>query len=364
MTKRSAESRSPEFKSEMMSFSDQLAKIWERTHPEAIVQTCDEQKSVKQDLEHRESAIADKELADALREYGIDPEKITFVGELNLADENHEPQFEKVFKVAVESHFSNERLPEGYGYEGGAARSLLMRALEIDLTYTPRDLDIIRLSDEEPSPGADDEISQKLMLDDYAKGHRVEVVGKEEKYFATRDLSINQLLATDTEIIATRQCILDTVRKIIRPTEFERNRFAESGSLGPKMLSKILRFYVQSIHRYDSAVIEDVEDWEFENYFINPFYLALHLDKAFETGNDVAESYVDELIARGQLPEYIEDAADAANYLAELIKGGNFYYRHAPTEQFETEADWISELEDEFELLPKFRGTGKSRGEK
>ncbi|MFH1632265.1 MAG: hypothetical protein ABIA47_04615 [bacterium] len=47
-------------------------------------------------------------------------------------------------------------MPAGYGYEGGAARSLLMRALEIDLTYTPRDLDIIRLSDEEPSPGADD----------------------------------------------------------------------------------------------------------------------------------------------------------------------------------------------------------------
>ncbi|MFH1632266.1 MAG: hypothetical protein ABIA47_04620 [bacterium] len=75
----------------MMSFSDQLANIWKRTHPETIAQTCDEREETKRNLDQRESAISDKELADALQKYGIDPEIITYVGELNLAGENRDP---------------------------------------------------------------------------------------------------------------------------------------------------------------------------------------------------------------------------------------------------------------------------------
>ncbi len=101
-----------------------------------------------------------------------------------------------------------------------------------------------------------------------------------EQYFSTRDLTINQVMATDEEIFVTRMALLDTVRHILRPTPYEKAKF--NGAVGEKILAKIIRLYSEMIHKYDEAAIEDVDSYQLEEAFTNPFFLALQLDKAAE----------------------------------------------------------------------------------
>lgn len=184
-------------------------------------------------------------------------------------------------------------------------------------------------------------LCQKILLT--AMG--VEVLFDAADYFSTRDLTLNEALANDTSITVTKACLLDSVRRIIRLTEYEQREFEGAG---PKMLSKILRFYAESIHRYGEGNIGSVESYEFERYFINPFWLSLQLDRACSIGTSVAEVYVDELKKRGQLPGKITSVAEAASYLASIMgqRGTSFYYRYAPTEQFHAEAEWFESTFD------------------
>ena len=114
-------------------------------------------------------------------------------------------------------------------------------------------------------------------------------------------------------------------------------------SPGDKQLAKILRFYIELIHRWGSATIKGVKDEELENYFIGPFWLAIQLDKAYQTSPQIAMQYIEELKRRKQLPETIKTIEHAAEYLASFLTKAPFYYRHAPTTQFEQEESWVEE---------------------
>lgn len=306
-----------------------------------------------------EDGVRNAELENFLREYGVSGVSLERDRTIAFKDSQQE-NTKKVYILDVEHHFSVQRLPAGYAYKGGAARALLLRNLGIDSHYTPRDIDIVRLSEEEPYKGADHEIAERFMSDDCATGYGVEHEEDMSRYFATRDLTINEVLATDTKIWVTESCIRDTVRKIIRPTEFEKCNVSSSGALGPKMLSKILRFYAEAIHRWDEGAIEGVEDWQFEENFIRPFWLAIQLDRAFEVNQNIAEIFVSELKGKGQLPDDIADAEEAVKYLSSIMYGDSFYYRYAPMDQFTLEEEWFNE---ELTKLPSFRGHGRSRGD-
>ena len=325
------------------SFQDQLITVWRELHPDILEATIEERAELGASVEVREDYIKDKEVLDIAGEYGID---VRNVKELENG----------LFEIPVENHFGDERLPEGYGYKGGAARALLLRNLEIDPYYTPRDVDVIRMVEKEVYEGTDADLAQEYMPEDFAHGYGVEEILDQDEYFATRDLTINEALATDEKIIATRQCILDNIRHIIRLSDYERDNGYDDTSY--KMLAKILRFYAESIHRYDEASIEDVADWEFEEQFISPFWLALQLDRAFDVSSDVAAEFTSKLKQTGQIPEDIGSPEEAAIYLGDLLTGDPFYYRHAPIEQFELEQKWI---DDDYDYLPKKMGHGRSR---
>ncbi len=274
-----------------------------------------------------------------------------------------------VFSIPVLKHFSDKKLPEGYGYKGGAARALLLRSLGINPLYQPRDIDIVRLAKNQAYEGADDEISKEFMPDDYKNGHGAEPIKDFDDYFAKRDLTINEVLATDEKIYATTDCIFDNIRHILRITKFEKYNYDSSGRIGPKMLSKILRFYAEAIERYDDASIENVEEWQFNASFISPFWLALQLDRAFEIGPKVAENFVHQLIKQKQLPENIKNANQALEYLLDIMGDDCFYFRHAPDWQYENELEWIEYFDEmgydeDYTHLPKHSGISKSRSKK
>ncbi|KKW43002.1 MAG: hypothetical protein UY92_C0001G0016 [Candidatus Magasanikbacteria bacterium GW2011_GWA2_56_11] len=305
-----------------------LGQFLTEISPEGRNISADQEEGLLGDLRKREAAVANKELLEALEEYGIDPHLI-------------EVRPDGRIRIEVRNHFSKKHLPDGYAYKGGAARALLLRSLGSVLQVEPRDIDVVRLAPEEPYKGADTELAKEFMPDDFSEGWGVEIINSEDQYFSTRDVTVNEVLATDHEVIATEQCVIDAVRHIIRLTEFERGSDKDIYTTpGPKMLAKILRLYSESIHYFGEAEIANVEGWEFEQAFISPFWLALQLDHAFERSREIAALYVEELKKHGQVPPHIAGPEEAAIYLSNLIRG-EFYYRHAPVEQFELEDEWM-----------------------
>ena len=323
-------------------FQDRLAELLIERFPDAKAATIEQTHEVANDVISRDEHVEHTNLLTILQTYGIDSS--------SLREE------EGNFVLKVTNHFDDRRLPEGYAYKGGAARALLLRSLGVDPSYHPRDIDIVRLSTEEPYNGADESISREFMPDDFAFGHGVETLISKDTYFTSRDFTTNEVLATDTEVIATRACILDSVRHIIRLSNYERERIEDTAP-NDKMLAKALRSYAEGIFRYGEAYLEDPYGWEYERYFVSPFWLALQLDRSFEVSRQVAEHYTDELIKRGQIPKNIADAEDAARYLLELLEGDSFYYRHAPIEQFNAER--LAAQRDTANPLPKQEGFGR-----
>jgi hypothetical protein len=315
-------------------FRETLAEAWNGLHPERPVEVAGFDLERAKEVERIDEWITEH-FPSILKQYDVDP---------NVICENENGYCE----LPVLRHFSAERLPEGYGYKGGAARALLGRTLGFDVESIPRDVDVIRLRKDESRPGLDAELAQHFMPDDFSTGYGVEHITDLEEYLASRDITLNEVLATDEKIFATKQCIVDSIRHILRPTKYERRGWDADGfdgGLSEKILAKILRFYSDSIARFDDAHIEGVEDWEYEEYFISPFWVALNLDRAVEQGEDIALLYIRACARKGQLPGDITTVDEVVSYLERLLGDGRFYFRHAPVVQFDTERNWDQEQE-------------------
>ena len=320
------------------------------THPEYRSATTKDQVGREADVQKRERRLRDKDIEKLLEEYGYLKESgIKFYKTIKQAisahpdDEVGKVEYERItlYKFPVKTHFSERRLPKGYLYKGGAARALLGRALGTD-TQVPRDVDIVRFG-EEPQPGMDKQIEQEFSPEDAALGGGVEWM-MEARYFFTRDVTLNEVVASDTEIVASAECVLDTVRRIIRMAPYEREKYeGEEGTPDQKILARMMLFYAEHIERYDEAAFDTSTDKQLESAFISPFYMAVQLDKACQKGGNVARHYIDEIRKRGQVPEYLESIEDVAGYLLSLMRKDNFYYRHAPSVQFEREEEQIEE---------------------
>ncbi len=321
-----------------------LVRHLEGKYSSTIEATLEQQQEMARDVRDRDQAVADRELGGLFRAYGIEG------GEADA------------FVVDEKGYIHREfiptnvlpQLPSGYGFKGGAARYALHVALGLT-PFPPRDFDIVRLEHFEPSSAADAGLAETYAPDDYAHGYGVEVVQDMDKYFKNRDVTINEILLFGTEIICTRQALMDTMRGILRPTECKRNEY---NGVGPQILAKILRFYAESIVRFGHTIsIEESDDMRFEEYFISPFWIALNLDRAYERGYSVAQKYVDVLGEKKQLPPEIDSPEKAVSYLEDLLEGDHFYFRNAPASQFDLEKSWVKsnttdeELEDAQEQL-------------
>ena len=214
-------------------------------------------------------------------------------------------------------------LPHGYAYKGGAARVLLSDSLGLAKCSDPRDLDIIRISALRPDDKHDDALSQRYMPDDYSHGYGVEIVDNPKEYFSQHDFTINELCATTKEVITTPQCIKDTIDRTLRFTEYE-----EKYSRHHKLCAKALRmaatseFSVNGEYKIAESITNNID----EN--INPFFVALNLDRALGSGEKYADAYIKQLHDYNILPEDKKTTLDVVDYLSDQVE--NFTWKHRP----------------------------------
>lgn len=305
------------------SLQEQIADLINKKHPEWLKTTDSQQAEIRSDARVIEDFLDDQELSEAISRLGMD------ISELEqLPDGN--------FSLDVKSHFSERRLPVGYAYKGGAARSLLLRSLGVDPESMPRDMDIVRIADTEPFDGADDLVSREFMPDDYEHGNGVERLVDLQEYLESRDLTINEILATDKKITASRECILDNLRGILRMTDFEKGRYQGDDS---KMLSKILRFYSEAILKKGEAFMPDYGHWDFGQVFLSPFWIALNVEKASQRGQIYLDAFIETLKKHQQIPQDLNSAEEVTAYLNQTMLDRPFYFRYAPVRQFEIEGE-------------------------
>lgn len=247
-------------------------------------------------------------------------------------------------------------LPEGYGYKGGAARAVLRNVLS--MPHMPvRDVDVVRISLDEPQIGLDEKVSRMCMASDFEFGDGVEVLGDSiNAYMQDRDFTINEVLTLGNRLVASEACIRDTVRNIIRVTSFERNNYAGDGQIGPKMKAKALRLFTEQMYFIGEATIPPDDLNQIERSFINPFWIAVHLDRSFERSTEVAQNFVSNLRDAGVIDNAISSPEELVAYLQNEISGG-FYFRNAPLAQYQAEdqdfngESQMSILEDYFDKL-------------
>lgn len=242
-----------------------------------------------------------------------------------------------LFRIPLRNSYL-ETLPDGYGYIGGAARSELLRELELDTESTPRDKDIVRIVSEDVL-GIDDRLGQEFSAEDYTHGHGVQEL--RENYFKTRDFTINELLVYKNFIYLTKSCLLDTIRGILRFTKYElinkeqkENEEEENRVRNDKVLAKAIRLASEALVRGRKLEIENKETFRIQT--IQLFHIALHLDRAFERGVKIADEYVRQLVAIGQLPEDIKDSSQALDYLIHTMDE-SFAFQYAKLSTLETD---------------------------
>ncbi len=254
----------------------------------------------------------------------------------------------KLWQIDLEDSESQllDELPSGYVYHGGAARALLARKLGINPYALHRDIDLAYAGNEEDRL-LDEDLAKKYSPEDYEKGHGVNTV--DDEYFDTRDFTINELLIAANKIILTKACLLDTIRGIVRFTKFEKKESHDSARpyyIKPKLLAKALRFVAE-----DELLLADANVYKFQN--IDSFHIALHLDRALGSGEDVANKYIQQLKEKDQIPSDISTISELLEY---LYKETDFVFRFAKKEQIDDDFEFVSQ---KYEHLPLHQGMSR-----
>ncbi|NTU66970.1 MAG: hypothetical protein HGB08_03540 [Candidatus Moranbacteria bacterium] len=255
---------------------------------------------------------------------------------------------ENLFEIPIRSKHGFDNLEDRYAYKGGVARAILLKELGIDKDAEARDIDIAKVVNEEQDE-RDESIAKKYSEEDFLNGHGIEKL--EQEYFETRDFTMNEVLVYDGRIYLTKQCLLDTVRRIIRFADFEKKelRYPPHGNedgffVKDKLMAKALRFVADEISRGRKMEIADVEAYEYLD--INDFHIALHLDRALGQGYQVAVEYVQLLKDSEQLPGYEGSPEDILRELVNNIKkDGSFVFRFAPDRIFQADAGIMRDLD-------------------
>lgn len=236
------------------------------------------------------------------------------------------------------------KLPEGYAFSGGAARSLLLHNLGYDY-LKPRDLDIVRIGNIKTAE-EDTVVAKDFMPDDFRHGHGVKTYESPQEYLNTRDLTLNEIYATNTDVFFTQDCLRDTLNHIIRPTQFE----GENG-VRSKMALKIIRFYASRLRDFPQTKIDAYTENRITNLSLNMFWIALNLDKAYQEGKVMGDLFLEHLKDRNILPEDVVSPQDAVLYLSQELYEGVSFFRHTPIpieEEKKEEERWFFNGFDEY----------------
>jgi hypothetical protein len=181
------------------------------------------------------------------------------------------------FEARKDMFINMPNLPESYAFIGGTARCILLSALGI-VNKDPRDYDIVytgKIEDFDQQEA--DKIARIHMMDDASNGYGIKPLG--ENYFTTRDFTINECVATkEGGIICTLQCLLDTLRNIVRLTKYEHK---QGFNVSEKLMFKAVRLVAESIRRGYNAELDPSILVEIKNVNFSTFWIALQLERSF-----------------------------------------------------------------------------------
>lgn len=187
------------------------------------------------------------------------------------------------------------RLPDGYGFKGGAARLALASLLGKNVkNRMPRDFDIFRIGTAPDS--RDRALAAKYMPEDLKHGHGIELVPDLDAYFATRDLTINQIAYCNGAVVCTFSAMEDFLNGVLMPTSHVTD--AEGYPQG-KITMKMVRMVAEGTLEGTQLSIGCTPF----NPKVTPFDIALHLQRALSRGTRAAQYYVQECIRLGFLCE-------------------------------------------------------------
>lgn len=201
-------------------------------------------------------------------------------------------------------------LPKGVAVVGGSARALLQAAV-LGEKASIRDVDLAALAGVTPSDIDFDQLGEEYMPDDYRHGHGVQET-EVDAYFATRDLTVNEVFVVDGVAVATERCLGDLREKIIRPTEYESEGW--STGIGPRISMKAKLFSVIYQSEYGKGSCEG---------FTMPsdcgeFNEALALNKAFQYGFDISRAFLEEIghgnMSDEEIIEHAKGLADESDF--------------------------------------------------
>lgn len=260
-----------------------------------------------------------------LNKYGVPK------GVINEIVEGEDSEIQ-VWKLPKPENFSVPDLASSYAFSGGVARAGLLRALHINPRAGYRDIDIIRFGGELSKSPEELQLELEHMPEDSSHGYGVQRYEDPNTYLATRDLTISEIYMDKNNLVFTPQCLLDTVRRIVRLSEFEREEL-KSDRPKTKILAKAVRILAQGIVEFgDFYMDKEISKVINENY-ITFFYQALHFVRSLEHSEEAAYEYLNILKQHDSVPEEIETLDDFTAYLAARLRDRSVFFREAPVMQ-------------------------------
>ena len=202
-----------------------------------------------------------------------------------------------------------------YGLKGGAAREHLVSALNLRQARAPRDIDLIRKGTH-PLP-ADDRMARDFMATDYLHGARVELVRDMTRHLATRDLTINEVASFQSRIFASPLAILDSMGHVTRPSVYRAGTLHRAPSLDGRVLLKMLRLYAEGSQAGEAWRVVGIP----EEASFSDTDLALHLNKSFQRGEEVARAFLEACETVSLLPACVDPLRETLDELAHLRHG-------------------------------------------
>ena len=210
---------------------------------------------------------------------------------------------------------SSSGIPAGFGVKGGAAREALVSRLSLRPAQQPRDIDLVRRGTHRIP--ADDVVGKAIMGRDFEHGARVELIRDLGGYLRSRDLTINEVTAIDDVVHTSLMCALDTIGHVLRPSRYRSGTLHKAPSLLGTSLLKMVRLYAEGSVLGENWSITGIP----EETSFSDFDLAIHLNKAFQRGDAVADRFLHTLELLSLIPA-TESRIDRALQELEHLRHG------------------------------------------
>lgn len=216
-----------------------------------------------------------------------------------------------------------------YGVKGGAAREILLAMISRRERRDPRDIDLVRRG-----PHAlrqDDDVARRIMGRDFELGARVELIRDLSGYLSSRDLTINEVVAIDGTLHASMVCVLDSLGQILRPSKYRGGSLHRKPTLYGQSLLKMARLYAEGVTLGENWSITGIPD----EVSFSEFELAVHLNKAFQRGREVAERFLHTLEILSLIGASHDRVAHALEELEHLRHGERGLFPDVPTSEWD-----------------------------